>query len=40
MTYVDQLRGDAGLSTEELKNVMTERELWWILVSDVRACSK
>ena len=40
MTYVDQLRGGSGLSTEELKNVMTERELWWILVNDFRVCSK
>ena len=27
MTYVDQLRRDAGLPTEELKNIMTERKL-------------
>ena len=40
MTYVDQLRGDTALSTEELKNIVDKRELWMILVNDVRVCSK
>ena len=40
MTYVVQLKRDTGLSTEELKNIRDERELWRILVNDVRVCSK
>ena len=35
MTYVNQLRRDSGLSTEELKNVMDRRELMEILFNDV-----
>ena len=33
--YVDQLKNDIGLSTEELKNKMEDREIWKILVDDV-----
>ena len=40
ITYVDQLINDTGLSTKELKNAMEDREIWKILVDDVRACSK
>ena len=40
MTYVNQLRRDSGLSTEELKNIMDRRELMEILFNDVRACLK
>ena len=40
ITYDDQLRNDTGLPTKELKNTMEEREIWKILVDDVRACLK
>ena len=40
ITYDDQLRNDTGLPTKELKNAMEDREIWKILVDDVRACSK
>ena len=40
ITYDDQLRNDTGLPTKELKNTMEDREIWKILVDDVRACSK
>ena len=40
ITYVDQLRNDIGLSTEELKNAMEDREIWKSLVDEVRASSK
>ena len=40
VTFVDQLRRETGLSTEELKNIMDEQELWRILVNDVQVCSK
>ena len=30
--YVDQLKNDIGLSTEELKNKMEDREIWKILI--------
>ena len=33
--YVDQLKNDIGLSTEELKNKMENREIWKILIDDV-----
>ena len=33
--YVDQLKNDIGLSTEELKNKMEDREIWKILTDDV-----
>ena len=33
--YVDQLKNDIGLSTEELKNKMEDREIWKILIDDV-----
>ena len=39
-TYVHQLINDTGVSTKGLKNVMEDREIWKILVDDVRACSK
>ena len=35
VTYVDQLRNDTGLSTEELKNMMEDCEIWKILVDGV-----
>ena len=40
ITYDDQLRNGTGLPTKELKNAMEDREIWKILVDDVRACSK
>ena len=40
ITYDDQLRNDTGLPTKELKNAMEDREIWKILVDDVRVCSK
>ena len=40
ITYVDQLRNDTGLSTEELKNALEDREIWKILIDEVRASSK
>lgn len=40
ITYVDQLRRDTGLPTEELKTIMDDREEWRKLVKDVRASSK
>jgi hypothetical protein len=36
-TYVDQLKKDTGLTTEELKNIMDDCEEWRKLVKDVRA---
>ena len=39
-TYVDQLRKDTELTTEELKNIMDDREEWRKLVNDIRASSK
>ena len=33
--YGDQLKNDIGLSTEELKNKMEDREIWKILIDDV-----
>ena len=33
--YVDQLKNDIGLSTEELKNKIEDREIWKILIDDV-----
>ena len=40
LTYVDQLRKDTELTTEELKNIMDDREEWRKLVNDIRASSK
>ena len=40
ITYVDQLRNNIGLSTEELKKAMEDCEIWKILVDGVRASSK
>ena len=37
---VDQLRSDTGLSTEDLEKAMENREIWMILVNDVRRSSK
>ena len=39
ITYIDQLRNDTGLSTEELKTMMEDREIWRCLVHGVRASS-
>ena len=39
-TYIDQLRKDTGLSIEELKNIMGDREEWRNLVNGVRVRSK
>ena len=40
LPYVDQLRKDTGLSTEQLKNIMDDREEWKKLVHSVRDNSK
>ena len=40
ITYVDQLRNDTGLLTEELQKAMEDRETWKILVDDVQASLK
>ena len=39
-TYVDQLRNDTGLRTEDLKKIMADREEWRKLVNGVRVRSK
>ena len=39
-TYIDQLRNDTGLSTEELKIILEDRDEWRKLVNDVRVRSK
>ena len=39
MTYVDQLRNDTGLQTEELKIILEDRDEWRKLVKDVRVRS-
>ena len=39
-TYLDQLRNDTGLSTEDLKRIMGNREEWRKLVNGVRVRSK
>ena len=39
MTYIDQLREDTGLTTEELAVIMEDREQWRKLVNDVRGNS-
>ena len=40
LTYVDQLRNDAGLSIAELKSIMGSRKEWMKLVNGVRVRSK
>ena len=40
MRYVNELRSDNGLLTEEQKDIMNERELWRILANDVQLCLK
>ena len=39
LTYVDQLRKNTELTTEELKNIMDDCEEWRKLVNDIRASS-
>ena len=39
LTYVDQLKRDTGLTTQELKSCMDDRIGWKILVNNARASS-